>query len=63
MIMIKLRMFSYNFAFTIMSDILMKYHVVLNFGGIGQFNCNNKSQQRAEAIYGSFDFIGPTHTS
>ena len=63
MIMINLRMLSYNFVYTIMSDIPMKYNVVLICGRIGQFNCNNKSQQRAEAIYGSFDFIGPTHTS
>ena len=38
----------------------LKYHVVLSCGGIGQFNCDNRSQQHAEAIYGSFDFIGTT---
>ena len=89
MIMIKLRMFSYNFAYTIMSVVLyynlkgklqkhfyfckmsdapyltcwLKYHMVLSCRGIGQFNCDNRSQERAEAIYGSFDFIGPTGTS
>ena len=41
----------------------LKYHVVLSCRGIGQFNCDNRSQQHVEAIHGSFDFIGPTPTS
>ena len=35
-------------------------HLVLSCCRIGQFNCDNRSQQHVEAIYGSFDFIGPT---
>ena len=38
----------------------LKYQVVFSCGGIGQFNCDDKSQQYVKAIYGSFDFIGPT---
>ena len=38
-------------------------HVVLSCWGIGQFNCDNRSQQHVEAIHGSFGFIGPTRTS
>ena len=104
--MIELGMFSYNIAYTIISDILhsfpdcineskqsfyamknpliinlkgklhkpfhffldacslvgLKYHLVLSCGGIAQFSCDNRSQQHVEAIYGSFDFIGPTRT-
>ena len=41
----------------------LTYHVVLSCRGIGQFNCNNSSQQHVETIYGSFDFVSPTHTS
>ena len=41
----------------------LKYYMVLSCGGIGQFNCDNRSQQHVEAIYESFDFIGPTRTS
>ena len=39
-----------------------KYYVVLSWGGFGQLNFDNRSQN-VEAIYGSLDFIGPTHTS
>ena len=45
------------------SLVWFKYHVVLSCGGIGQFNCDNRSQQHVEAIYGRFDFIGSTRTS
>ena len=41
----------------------LKYHVILSCGGIGQFNCDNRSQQHVEAVYESFDFVGPTRTS
>ena len=37
--------------------------MVLRYGRIGQFNCDNRSQQHVEAIYRRFDFIGPTRTS
>ena len=30
----------------------LKYHVVLSCGGIGQYNCDNRSQQHVEAICG-----------
>ena len=98
--MIKLRMFNYNFAYTILNQpytvlkeskqsfystknslfinlkeklqkpfdvrraifslltCWLKNHVVLSWGGIGQLNCDKRSQQHVEAIYGSFDFIG-----
>ena len=36
--------------------------MVFSCGRIGEFNCDNRSQQHFEAIYGSFDFIGPAHT-
>ena len=37
--------------------------VIFSCGGIGQFSCDNRSKQHAEAMYGSFDYIGPTRTS
>ena len=34
----------------------LKYHVILSCGGIDQFNYDNRSQQHAEDIYGSYYF-------
>ena len=39
----------------------LKYLLVLSCRGIGQFNCDDRSQQHVEAIYRSFDFIGVLH--
>ena len=45
-----------------LAHLLVKYHLVC-CKGIGQLNCDNRSQQHFEDIYGSFDFINATRTS
>ena len=46
-----------------MQSIWLAHSLIEIPRGFDQVNCDNRSQRHVEAIYGSFDFIGPTRTA